>query len=97
MERRNKTCRREYVVIGIDVDDIVNLEDLLRVVFINEECENPKVVVERLVEILTKRRSQTFYRDMDLNSVTNSVDGVVSSISKWDIVNQFGKHDFPCG
>ena len=70
------------VVIGIDIDDIGNLEDLLRAVFINEKSENHKVVVESIVEMLTKRRSQTFYRDIDLNSVTNSIDGAVSSISK---------------
>ena len=28
----------------IDIDDIGNLEDLPRLVFINEDCENPKVV-----------------------------------------------------
>ena len=74
--------RSQKVVIGIDIDDIGNLEDLLRAVFINEKSENLKVVVESIVEMLTKRRSQTFYRDIDLNSVTNSIDGAVSSISK---------------
>ena len=28
----------------IDINDIGNLEDLPRLVFINEDCENPKVV-----------------------------------------------------
>ena len=65
--------RSQKVVIGIDIDDIGNLEDLLRAVFINEKSENLKVVVESIVEMLTKRRSQTFYRDIDLNSVTNSI------------------------
>ena len=31
---------------GIDRDDIVNLEDLLRLMLINEECGSPKVVVD---------------------------------------------------
>ena len=31
---------------GIDIDDIGNLEDLLRIVFIHEECENLKVFVD---------------------------------------------------
>ena len=35
----------EEKVDGIDIDDIVNLEDLLRLMLINEECGNPKVVV----------------------------------------------------
>ena len=30
----------------INKDDIVNLKDLLRLVLINEECWNPKVVVD---------------------------------------------------
>ena len=48
---------------GIDIDDIGNLEDLLRIVFIHE-CGNLKVFVDggELPEILTKRRSQTFYK-----------------------------------
>ena len=49
------------VVIGIDIDDIENLEDLLRILFIDEGYGNVKVVVENLLETLTKRRSQTFY------------------------------------
>ena len=31
---------------GIDKDDIGNLEDLLRIVFIHEECWNLKVFVD---------------------------------------------------
>ena len=31
---------------GIDIDDIRNLEDLLRIVFIHEECGNLKVFVD---------------------------------------------------
>ena len=31
---------------GIDKDDIGNLEDLLRIVFIHEECRNLKVFVD---------------------------------------------------
>ena len=30
----------------IDIDDIKNLEDLLRIVFIHEECGNLKVFVD---------------------------------------------------
>ena len=89
--------RSQKVVIDIDIDDIGNLEDLLRVVFIDEDCGNLKVVVESLLEILAKRKSQTFYRHIDLHSVTNAIDEVISSISKWNIVNQLCKHGFPCG
>ena len=31
---------------GIDIDDIGNLEDLLRIVFIHEKCGNLKVFVD---------------------------------------------------
>ena len=31
---------------GIDLDRIENLEDLLRIVFIHEECENLKVFID---------------------------------------------------
>ena len=64
-----KTTSSEKVVIteegldGIDRDDIGNLEDSPRLVFIDEECENLMVVNDggKLTKILTKRRSQTFY------------------------------------
>ena len=47
-----KQCPSEKIVIVekeldcIHRDDIGNLEDLLKLVFINEECGNPKVVVD---------------------------------------------------
>ena len=40
-----KTFIVEEELDGIDRDGIGNLEDLLRLLFINEECWNPKVVV----------------------------------------------------
>ena len=74
----------------------MNLEDLLRFVFIDEECENSAVVkmVESVLEVLTKRRSQTFYKNIDIHSVTNAIGESISSISMWNIVNQLGKQDF---
>ena len=60
-------------------------------------CERVKVVVESLLETLTKRRSQTFSRSIDLHSVINAVGKNISSMSNWNLVNQLGKHDFPCG
>ena len=48
---------RSQKVVGTEKVDIGNLEDLLRVVFIDEECGNLKVVIE----ILTRRRSHMFY------------------------------------
>ena len=46
-------------------------------------------MVESLLEILTKRRSQIFH------SVTN-VGESVSSITMYNIVNQLCEHDFSC-
>ena len=56
----------QKVVVGIDTDDIENLEDLVRVVFTDEEHGNLKVVVESLLETITKRRNQTFYRPKEM-------------------------------
>ena len=53
-------------------------------------------MVESLLEILTKRKSQKFYKLIDFHSVANDKGEVVSSISMWKIVNQLGKHDFSC-
>ena len=72
----------QTVFKGIDMDDIGKLEDLLRLVFIYEECGNLKVVVESLLEILTKRKSHTFYRPMDLNSLRDGRRRGDSSLSK---------------
>ena len=66
--------------------------------FINEERGNLEVVVECLLEILTKRRSQMFSRPTDRNAVKNTVRELISSLSKWNIVNEFdGKYDFLLG
>ena len=54
---KSPRLRSHKVVIGIDVDDIENLADLLRVVLINEECENLKVVVESFRNINQKIKS----------------------------------------
>ena len=51
-------------------------------------------MVESLLEILTKRRGQTFYRSIDVHSVTNAIDESISLISIWNIVNQVGKYEF---
>ena len=75
---------------GIDRDDIGNLEGLLRIVFIHEECGNLKVslTLESLLEILTKRRSQAFYKLIDVHSVVNVIGESISAIRMWNIVNQ---------
>ena len=75
----------------IDIDDIVNLEDLPELVFIDEDCGTSKAIdsLWRAWNI-----SQTFYKPMDAQCVTNILGKSVSSISMWNIVNQLGKYDF---
>ena len=47
------------------------------------------MMVENLLEILSKRRSQMFYKPIDdVHSVTDVADESISSISMWNIVNQ---------
>ena len=57
---------------GIDIDDIGNFEDLLRIVFIHEERGNLKIslTLESLLGPLTNR-SQAFYTLIDVQSVKN--------------------------
>ena len=43
-EIKSRRLRSQKAVIGIKIDDTGNLENLLRVVFIDEECGNLKVV-----------------------------------------------------
>ena len=68
----------------MDMDDIRNLEDLLRIVFIL----NYSLTMESLLEILTKSKSQEFYKLIDVDSVTNFIGENIYSISMWNIVNQ---------
>ena len=75
---------------SIDVDDIGNLEDLLRIVFINEEWGNLKVFVDggELTRYINKERSQALYKLTDVCFVTNVIGESISSIQMWNIVNQ---------
>ena len=60
----------------IDVDDVVGILKY-------------SLILESFLEILTKRRSQTFYKLIDVHSVANVLGENVSSISMWrNIVNQ---------
>ena len=61
-------------VVGTEKVDIGNLEDLLRVVFIDEECGNLKVVIE-ILTINQKKKSDV------LRDKCASGEGI-SSISK---------------
>ena len=52
------------VVIGIYTDDIGNLEDLLKLVFIDKKCGHLKVVLmmENLLEILTQKKTSGIFQ-----------------------------------
>ena len=64
----------------LDGIDIENLEDLLRTVFMkNVGALKYSLTVESLLEILTKRRSQAFYKLIDVHSVTNVIGENISS------------------
>ena len=76
---------------------MANSENLPRLVFIDEEWKNLTVVVDGLLEILSKRKSQSFYKSIDVHYVTNAKGEIVSSKSMWNIVNKLSEHDFSCG
>ena len=67
-----------------------NLEDLLRLVLINEGCWNPQVVDGK-----DRPRNVNQKDPVDVHSVTNAIDERI--YSKKCIVNQLGKYDFSSG
>ena len=54
-------------------------------------------MVESLLEMLTKRRSQTFCKPVDVHFVTNVIGESIYSISIWNILNHLGRYDFSFG
>ena len=63
---------------------------------INEECGNSEVVVDGR-ELLTERRSQAFYKPVDVHSVRNAIGEGISSTRIWNIGNQLGKYVYSYG
>ena len=49
-------------------------------------------MVENLLEVLTKRRSQIFCKPTDVPSVTNATGESISAVSERNTVNQLGKY-----
>ena len=69
---------------GIDTDGIGNLEDSLRLVFIDEECGNLIVVNddEKLTRnINQKKNSDVLQYPIDVHTVTNVVREIISSVT----------------
>ena len=69
---------------GIDIDGIGNLEDSLRLVFIDEECGNLIVVNddEKVTRnINQKKNSDVLQYPIDVHTVTNVVREIISSVT----------------
>ena len=69
---------------GIDIDGIGNLEDSLRLVFIDEECGNLIVVNDdkKLTRnINQKKNSDVLQYPIDVHTVTNVVREIISSVT----------------
>ena len=80
MNKHNLSEKIVTVKEELDGIDIENLEDLLRTVFMkNVGALKYSLTVESLLEILTKRRSQAFYKLIDVHSVTNVIGENISS------------------
>ena len=83
----------------VDIDDIGNLEDSPRLVFINEECGNLTVVNGggEPTENINRKRQMYYDSLLNVHSVTNVVGGSISSVTCGIfIVKQLGKHNFSC-
>ena len=59
--------------------------------FINEEAENLKVVIDvgGLLEIITKRKSQKFFNSLKIHSVTNAIHNIEVSMIFLLVTNSF--------
>ena len=60
----------------------------------NVEILKDSSIKENLLKTLTKRRSQAFYKLVDVQSVTIVLGESISSVNMWNIVNQQGQYDF---
>ena len=79
-----KSVIDEEELDGIDIDGIGNLEDSLRLVFIDEECGNLIVVNddEKLTRnINQKKNSDVLQYPIDVHTVTNVVREIISSVT----------------
>ena len=81
---------------GIDIDGIRNFQDLSGRVFINEECENLKMLVDggELTKNANKKKKSEALRAYICPLFDKFLGKSVFTISMWNIVTQLGKHDF---
>ena len=87
---KEQTPSEKVVIVEEEIDCIGNLEDLPRLVFIDKEWW-------RSNQNISNKRSQTFYKPVDVHFGTNNMGKIVTSISMWNMVNQLSKHDFSGG
>ena len=83
----------------MDIDDIGNLEDSPRLVFIDEECGNLIVVNDsgELTENISQKKADVLQQPINVYLVTNVAGESISSVSCGIfIVKQLGKYDFSC-
>ena len=73
--------QEEELDVVDDIDDIGNLEDLLRIVIIHEECGNLKTFVDggELIRNINKKKKKPGL--LDVHFVTNFIGESISSIS----------------
>ena len=94
---KKATLQKTIVIVeeeldGIDTDDIGNLEDSPRFVFIDEECENLIVVNDggKLTQNINQKKIWRFLIVyIDIHYVANAAGDNISSVTMWNIVNQF--------
>ena len=70
----------KVVMVEEELDGTGNLMGLPRLMFIDEECGNLKVTLKNLLEIMTERRIQKFYKPIVVNTVTNAIDEIEESM-----------------
>ena len=86
------TLQKHFVMVeeelnGVDTDDIGNLEDSPRFVFIDDECENFIIVND----------GGEFTRNISQKKKSGVLGESISSVTMWNIMNQLGKHEFLVG
>ena len=101
--KKNHSSKKEVIfekkLDCIDRDDIGNLEDSSRLVFIDEECGNIIVVNddEECTGNISQKKSDVLQQPIDVHSVTNVVRESISSVTSGIFIgNQSGKHGFSC-
>ena len=97
--KKKKIVLVEEELDDIDRHEIVNLEYLLRLVLIIEQCVNHKVVVDggQLTRNINQKKKPDVLQACRCPLCDKAICESIFSIRIWNIVNQLGKYDFSCG